>query len=170
MKSKSSLVLLFLLLAATANCYAQERVSAAETVEKLKFELFEVQGQEEYLRMRKHELEESIKPENIERSLAGVGSTKPEELRDFRRRQLEIEKNAVSAQLKVLENSRQRLETAIANAEALAYQESAGSITGNQMRAKSSRPGYLLLLGGGGLAALALGGSAVLYRRRKKQR
>ena len=40
------------------------------------------------------ELEEDLKPENIERALAGFGSTKPEEVRDRRRRLLMIEKGS----------------------------------------------------------------------------
>lgn len=169
MKLRSSLVLLLLVTAFAINAYAQDSVRAAESVEKLKAQLLEVQGKEEALRERQRQLEESIKPENIERSLAGVGSTKPEELRELRRRQLTIERDSVLAQLKLLETSRLRLETAIANAEALAYQESARPAT--QMAATSSAGSYqVLLLGGGGLAALALGGGAVLYRRKRRMR
>ena len=83
-------------------------------LEKLRAQLLEVQGKEDGLRNRLAQLEEAIKPENIERSLAGVGSTRPEELRESRRRQLTIERDGVLAQLKILETSRQRLEAAIA--------------------------------------------------------
>ncbi|HEU4796379.1 MAG TPA: hypothetical protein VFT02_12155, partial [Pyrinomonadaceae bacterium] len=61
----------------------------------------------------------------IERSLAGIGSTRPEELREARRRQLTIERESVKAQLKLIETTKARLETAIASAEGRAYQESA---------------------------------------------
>lgn len=168
MQLKSSLVLLLFVLTFTINGRAQEPISAAESAEKLKLQLLEVQAKEESLRARAQELDESLKPENIERSLAGVGSTKPEELREFRRRQLTIERDGVAAQLKLLETSRLRLETAIANAEARAYQESARPAT--QMLSASSRGYELLLLGGTGLAALALGGGAVLYKRRRRSR
>ena len=116
-------LLLFLALAFTTTGYAQE--SAAESVEKLRAQLLEVQMQEHDLRSRLAQLDESIKPENIERSLAGVGSTRPEELREARRRQLAIERESVKAQLKLLEISRMRLDSAIASAEGRAYQESA---------------------------------------------
>ena len=162
-----SLVLLLVLISG-ANAYAQESSSAKESVEKLRAQLLEVQTKEETLRERAQELEESLKPENIERALAGVGSTKPEELREARRRQLTIERDGVQAQLKLLETSRQRLETAIANAEARAYQESARPE--NEM-VSSSASGYRwLMLGGGGFAALALAGGVVLYRRRIRLR
>jgi len=109
-------------------------------------------------------LNEALKPENIERSLAGVGSTRPEELRESRRRQLTIERDGVQAQLNTLEAGKQRLETALQNAEILAYQQSARPT--QMLSASSPRRYQLLMLGGGGLAALALGGGALFYRRK----
>jgi hypothetical protein len=170
MKLKSSLVLLFLVLTFAANGYAQDPpASAAESAEKLRAQLLEVQAKEEDLRVRAQQLEESLKPENIERSLAGVGSTKPEELRESRRRQLTIERDGVLAQLKLIETSRHRLETAIANADALAYQQSAQPLPTNQMMLTSIGNRWLML-GGGGFAVLALAGGVVLYRRRSRLR
>ena len=166
MRLKSGLVLLFLL-AASVTAYAQESSSAAESVEKLKAQLLEVQGKEEALRARLQQLDESIKPENIERSLAGIGSTRPEELREARRRQLTIERDGVQAQLRTVETSRQRLETALANAEIVAYQQSARP---TQMMSSSSGRRYpWLMIGSGGLAALALGGGALFYRRKRRK-
>jgi len=124
-----------------------------------------VQGQEEALRGRVQDLNEALKPENIERSLAGVGSTRPEELRESRRRQLTIERDGVQAQLNTLEAGKQRLETALQNAEVLAYQQSARPT--QMLSASSPRRYQLLMLGGGGLAALALGGAGALFYRRK---
>ena len=166
MKLKSGLVLL-LVLVFSAAAYAQETASAAESVEKLRAELLEVQGKEEALRERLQQLDESLKPENIERSLAGIGSTRPEELRESRRRQLTIERDGVQAQLNTLEAGKQRLETALRNAEILAYQQSARPT--QMLSASSPRRYQLLMLGGGGLAALALGGGALLYRRKIKR-
>ena len=60
--------------------------------------------------VRSQELEDALRPENIERALAGVGSTKPEELREQLGRRLTIEKSGVMAQLKLLEASRANLE------------------------------------------------------------
>jgi hypothetical protein len=168
MKRKFSLLLV--LLTMSASIYAQD---AAETVEKLRAQLLEVQTKEDALRARAEQLEESIKPENIERSLAGIGSTKPEELRETRRRQLTIERDGVLAQLKTLETGKQRLEAAIANAEVQAYQQSArpAPTSANQSFAGSSAKSYqLFMLGGGGLALLALGGGALLYRRKTQAR
>ena len=109
----------------SASVSAQEPSSAAETLEKLKLELIDVQAKEEYLRNRAQQLDYDLKPENVERALAGIGSTKPEELREQRRRQLTIEREGVMAQLQTVELQRTRLESAIAVAESRAYQESA---------------------------------------------
>jgi hypothetical protein len=166
MRFKSSLVLLLFVFAFTVNSYAQE--TAAENAEKLRAQLLEVQAKEEELRARAQQSEESLKPENIERSLAGVGSTRPEELRESRRRQLTIERDGVLAQLKLVETSRQRLETAIANADALAYQQSARPAT--EMLIISPAGYQWLMLGGGGFAALALAGGVLLYRRKIRLR
>lgn len=165
MKLKSGLVLL-LLLVFSVGVYAQD---AAETVDKLRAQLLDVQAQEEGLRVRAQELDEAIKPENIERSLAGVGSTRPEELRESRRRQLAIQRDGVQAQLRTLETSRQRLESAIANAEALAYQQSARP-AGNVMASSKAKRYQWVMLGGGSLALLALGGGALFYRRKTRAR
>ena len=161
MKPKSSLALLLLLVFSVA-AYAQE--SAVESVDKLKMQLLEVEGQEEALRTRVQDLNEALKPENIERSLAGIGSTRPEELRESRRRQLTIERDGVQAQLNTLEAGKQRLETTLRNAEILAYQQSARPT--QMFSASSPRRYQVLMLGGGGLAALALGGGALFYRRK----
>lgn len=174
MKQKLSLLLLLLAMVFTANAFAQDQPeTAAESLEKLRAQLSDVQANEEALRAQAQELEESLKPENIERSLAGVGSTRPEELRESRRRQLTIARDGVLAQLKLLETSRQRLETAILNAEGRAYQQSAqpAQTAGSQMLSVSSATSYRwLLLGGGGAAVLALAGGVLFYRRRIKLR
>jgi len=78
------------------------------------------------LRSRLAQLDEAIKPENIERSLAGVGSTRPEELRESRRKQLSIQRDGVCwPGCRRLKQVASGLESELANAETLAYQESA---------------------------------------------
>ena len=96
-----------------------------EQAAKLRAQLADVQAQQDQNQLRLQQLEEALKPENIESSLAGMGSTHPEELRAQRRQQLEKQKTAVQLQLDQLAVSRGRLETAVAAADARAYQESA---------------------------------------------
>jgi hypothetical protein len=110
---KSFLVLCLLVtLGLTAD--GQPRANAADAVDELRLQLIELQEKEGSLRMRAQQLEEELKPENIERSLAGIGSTRPEELREARRRRLAIEQESVKAQLKLIETTKARLETVIA--------------------------------------------------------
>lgn len=126
MKRNLNLIfLLVLLLMLSSDLRAQETIPSAEKADDLRMQLIEIQSKEDSLRSRAEQLDEDLKPENIERALAGIGSTKPEELREHRRRQLTIERDGVTAQLKILELSRARLEAAVKSAEARAYQESA---------------------------------------------
>jgi hypothetical protein len=170
MKRKSSLMLLLFMLAFGVSVSAQEPASAADQVEKIKSQLLELQAKEAALRERLQQLDESIKPENIERSLAGVGSTRPEELREARRRQLSIERDGVLAQLQTIESGRLRLESALANAEAAAYQESARPkpADGTQMMVVAGGLSQRVMFAGGGLVLFVLGGGgALLYRRNR---
>src|SRR5437016_5253795 len=110
----------FLAVRTPAQTNAQERAA------NLRAQLADTDARQTELQSRLRQLEENLKPDNIERSLAGVGSVHPEELREARRRQLEIEKRGVQSQLDVLAASRSRLETAIAAADAEGYRQSAG--------------------------------------------
>ena len=110
----------FLAIRTPAQTNAQERAA------NLRAQLVEVQARQAELQDRLQQLDEDLKPENIEHSFAGVGSVHPEELRETRRRQLEIEKRGVQSQLDVLAAGRSRLEAAIARADAESYQQSAG--------------------------------------------
>lgn len=120
-----SFVVMSLILMLGLTVTGQERSNASVAVDELRLQLIEVQEKEVALRIRAQQLEEELKPENIERAFVGFGSTKPEELREARRRQLTIERESVKSQLKLLEMTKMRLDTAIASAEGRAYQESA---------------------------------------------
>jgi hypothetical protein len=96
-----------------------ERLSRAEQrAESLRTQQVEVESKLADLQSRLEQAEYWLKPENIERSQATFGSTRPEEAREARRRQLESEKSRVLAQIKILETSRIRLESAVATADA----------------------------------------------------
>lgn len=115
--------LALVVLLGTSNAYAQS--SAQDLAANLRMQLSELETKQSALQTRLQELDEKLKPENIEKSLAGVGSTRPEEVREQKRRQLEIERNGVQKQLELLTTSRTRLEVSIARADAEAYRQSA---------------------------------------------
>jgi Tfp pilus assembly protein FimV len=104
---------------------AHAQTSAEQTASALRAQLTDVEAKQSALEERSRELDEELKPENIERSLALTGSTRPEELREQRRRELAKEKESVRTQLDQLAASRTRLEAAIATADAEAYRRSA---------------------------------------------
>jgi septal ring factor EnvC (AmiA/AmiB activator) len=96
-----------------------ERLSRAEARSTaLRAELRDVQAKEADLEARAEDIDYALKPENIERSTAGYGTTHPEELRDQRRKQLENEKLRVRKQLDGLVGSHTRLDQAIATSDA----------------------------------------------------
>jgi hypothetical protein len=96
---------------------AQQRTGREITASTLKEQLLDLESKETRLRMRLEELDEQLKPESIERELAGIGSTHPEELREHRRKLLTIERNGLRRQLDLLAEQRARTEAAIAEAE-----------------------------------------------------
>ena len=114
---------------ASAPAIVPGQTSAPEKAASLRAQLSDIETKQAELQTRVQNLEEQLKPENIEKNLAGVGSTKPEDLREQRKRQLEIERNGVQKQLDLLATSHSRLETALAQADADAYRQSAAPAT-----------------------------------------
>ena len=160
MKLQFSLILFIALISVAASNPLAQAGDAAKTADDLRAKLFDVQAKEAGLQDRARQLDEDLKPENIERSLAGVGSTRPEELRELRRRQLSIEREGVRAQLKILASSREQLESAIRTAENHAYQQSADGASSQTLRGEEGiNPlGVALMLVG----LLAIFGTLVL--------
>ena len=146
-RGQSVLAILLFGLVFTPALLAQD-LPAAEQAADLRVRLVEVQSTEASLQLRLHSLEEDLKPENIARALAGVGSTRPEELREQRRRELTIERDAVRRQLDTLAGIRVRLESAIQTADNRAYQASAMGLSGNAVpgqRAQAFGPRWVLI-------------------------
>lgn len=169
MKLRLSLVLVLLIsLPFTSQVLAQDSKAPAETAADLRMRLIEVQTKEANGRARLAELDEALKPENIERSFAGVGSTRPEELREQRRRELTIERDSTRKQLELLETSRLRLESAIQLADTRAYQESAQGYSVNSIQStllSFANPRRLVIVSMTVLV-LAIGVFVVFIRRR----
>lgn len=96
-----------------------ERLTRAEQrAEQIRSQLIDVQAKIADFEARLEQIDFALRPENIESSTAGYGSTRPEQAREARKKQLEGEKSRVQAQLKLVETSKSRLENAVANADA----------------------------------------------------
>ena len=96
-----------------------ERLTRAEQrSESLRAQQLEAESKLADLQSQMDQIDYALKPENIERVTSGYGTTRPEDARDSRRRQLESEKARLQVQIRLLETSRTRLETAVANSDA----------------------------------------------------
>src|SRR5882762_9488404 len=95
MRKPTYSLMFFVLAILVAPAMAQ---SGQERAANLRGQLTDLQAQQADLQSRLAQLDEDIKPENIERSLAGIGSTHPEDLREARRRQLEIQRKGIQSQ------------------------------------------------------------------------
>ena len=167
------LSLTFLLIAVfgffSATVLQAQDASIWDESQKLRTQLTEVQDHQAEIKMRLQELEFDLKPENIERNFAGYGSTRPEELREARRKQLQNEKDRLTTQFSQLEDNRIRLESAIITADARAYSSmGSSSIRFAQNRRAGLFTATRLLIGG--TAVILLGGVfALLIIRKRRQ-
>jgi hypothetical protein len=99
----------------------QERLTRAEQrVEALQTQLSDVMEKQANMQARVDQLDELMKPENLERQVATVGTFRPDETREALRRQYDNEKKRVQAQLEVQNTRRQQLEKSLNDAERLA--------------------------------------------------
>lgn len=170
MKVVLSLILFVVLvpaLTAAQNMADQNITSAADNAANLRMQLIEVQARESELQTRERELTEAMQPDNIARSLAGVGSTRPEELREQVGRELSIQRDGVRAQLKLLATSRERLESAVRFADSQAYQQSAEEASLNPLLMAQALGNARWLIAGVAslLAILGVGLAIVMIRR-----
>jgi uncharacterized protein YlxW (UPF0749 family) len=164
------ILLTTLVLVYAARVSAQESSDAGQTIEALRAQLSSLQDHEADRKIRLEQLNFDLKPENIERYFNGIGSTRPEELRESRRRQLQTEKDRVVAQLEQLAASRGRLEKAITSSQAQAYQQSAlGAATLQRYQNRAQLLTVTRVLGGIVALFAVLGGLALslLIRRRR---
>lgn len=95
-----------------------ERLTRAEQrAEQLRTQLMDIQSKIADFESKLEQIDWALKPENIEASTAGYGTTRPEAVREARRKSLESERTRVQAQLKLAETSKSRLELAVSNAD-----------------------------------------------------
>jgi peptidoglycan hydrolase CwlO-like protein len=96
-----------------------ERLTRAEQrAESVRAQMLDTESKLADLQSRMDQVDYSLKPENIDRSIAGYGTVHPEDARDSRRQQLQNEKARLQAQISLLENSRSRLQSSLSTAEA----------------------------------------------------
>lgn len=92
---------------------------AEQRAEALRKELLDRIERETRLRSRLAQNEEEVRPENIERALNPIGTTRTVEMRDVRRRVLENERRGFEALLVQTAQSRIRLEDDVRQADGL---------------------------------------------------
>jgi len=92
---------------------------AEERAEILRKQLIELTEKETQFKMRLVQLEEEMRPENIERTLSTYGTTRTVEIRETRRRVLDSEKRGVENLLQITSQSRLRLEEDVRQADQL---------------------------------------------------
>ena len=85
----------------------------------LRKQLIELIEKETAMKTRLVQLEEDMRPENIDRSMNAIGGTRTAELRDARRRVLENERKGVDSLLNQISLSRIRLQEDVKDADAM---------------------------------------------------
>ena len=92
---------------------------AEQRAEVMRRQLLELIEKETAYRTRLMQLDEEQRPESIDRSLSGVGTTRTSDLRDLRKRQLDNERKGVESLLNQTSASRARLELDVKDADSL---------------------------------------------------
>jgi hypothetical protein len=86
--------------------------------EALQHHLFEISEKEGPLAVRMDQINQQLKPEAIERNLAGVGSLHPEDVREEIKKRLANEKVRVQTQLDLLKQDQRRTQASLASTDA----------------------------------------------------
>ena len=92
---------------------------AEQRAEMLRRQLLELIEKETLYRTRITQIEEDMRPENVERTLNPYGTTRTAELRDTRRRVLETDRRGYVSLLALTTESRTRLDEEVRHADAL---------------------------------------------------
>jgi len=87
--------------------------------DSLRKQLFEMIEKENTIRGRMDQIDNDMRPETIERTLAMTGSLRPEELREQRRRSLALEKTNLQVLLTEVQKNRANLELNLQRSDAL---------------------------------------------------
>ena len=93
-------------------------IKEEDRIRSLQSDLTDIAAKETALNKRLDEIEREQRPDRIERTMAGVGLTHPEQERDAIMTKLSNEKRQIQSQLETLRSTRARIPGLIANAEA----------------------------------------------------
>lgn len=132
--------LLILSAAVAASAQAQDVASVELRIESLRSQLRDLVDKEAALRARLDEVEEALRPENVERSVAAVGTTDARALREQRREQLEKQKGEVEEQMRALAARRAEIESSITAFEAEAVRLRAAALAAENAPARAATP------------------------------
>jgi len=94
-------------------------IKAEQRAESLRKQSFELLEKENTIKTKLEQIENDLRPESIERSLAFVGSLRPEELRAARRKSLEAERSNLQALLVEIQRTRTSVDTNVQKADQL---------------------------------------------------
>jgi len=92
---------------------------AEQRAETLRKQLFDMIDRENQIKTKLDQIENDIRPEMLERSVAFAGSLRPEELRDNRRKNLEVDRRNLQNLLTEIQNTKASLELNVQKADTL---------------------------------------------------
>ncbi len=92
---------------------------AEQRAETMRRQLLDLTEKETAYRTRMMQLDDDMRPDSIDRRLSGIGTTRTQDLRDLRRRQLDNERRGVELLLNQATAGRTRLEDDVKQADAL---------------------------------------------------
>jgi len=97
----------------------QDRLTKAEQrTEELQKQLVDVSDRDATLHARLDQVNDALRPENINRAVNPMGTTRPEDARDALTRRLTNEIHQIQSQRDLLSQSRARLQASLTNADA----------------------------------------------------
>lgn len=92
-------------------------VGEEQRAESLQTKLRELFERQTIWQVRLEQLDQQLKPENIERVFVGAGLVRPEEAREGLRRRLSSERQSIMATLEALRNERTRIQISLASSD-----------------------------------------------------
>src|SRR6185503_16341656 len=92
---------------------------AEQRAEMLRKQLIELVEKETAIKTRLVQLDEDLRPENIERAVSAIGGTRTFEMRETRRRVLENERKGLDSLLSQISMSRTRLQEDVRDADSI---------------------------------------------------